>query len=148
MSTSRRKHLPIMSLGVEYEEHYVCHGVVFYEIRGRYHCLFKQCISPLSKVMEYEVQLYLRIFSIVLKRHREKLLNDNNTTTQLHKLINKEQLQLFLSRMRSKPGHCKGGHNRLCNDNFSCTYTLSSWTMIAPPLSKPLSPTIVGASLV
>ena len=28
--------------GVESKEHYVCHYSVFYEIRGWYHCLFKQ----------------------------------------------------------------------------------------------------------
>ena len=31
---------------VESEEHYVCHCSVFYEIRGRYHCLFKQGFGP------------------------------------------------------------------------------------------------------
>ena len=42
--------------GVESEEHYVCHCSVFYEIRGRYHCLFKQGFGPIRKVIEYEDQ--------------------------------------------------------------------------------------------
>ena len=42
--------------GVESEEHYACHCRVFYEIRGRYHCVFKQGFGPLCKVMEYEYQ--------------------------------------------------------------------------------------------
>ena len=39
---------------MESEEHYVCHCAVFYEIRGTYHCLFKQVFGPLCKVMEFE----------------------------------------------------------------------------------------------
>ena len=68
--------------GVESEEHYVCHCSVFYEIRGRYHCLFKQGFGPLSKVMEYEDQRCLGLFLLELKRHREKLLK--HTATQAH----------------------------------------------------------------
>ena len=42
--------------GVESKEHYVCHCSVFYEIRGRYHCLLKQRFGSVRKVMEYEDQ--------------------------------------------------------------------------------------------
>ena len=59
--------------GVESEEHYVCHCSVFYEIRGRYHCLFKQGFGPLRKVMEYEDQWCLELFLLELNRHRNKL---------------------------------------------------------------------------
>ena len=69
---------------MESEEHYVCHCSVFYEIRGRYHCLFKQGFGPLCKVIEYEDEWCLGIFLLELKRHREKLLKDNSTTTQAH----------------------------------------------------------------
>ena len=68
--------------GVEFEEHYVCHYSVFYEIRGRYHCLFKQGFGPLRKVREYEDQRYLGLFLLELKRHREKLLK--NPATHAH----------------------------------------------------------------
>ena len=30
---------------------------VFHEIRGRYHCVFKQGFGPLHKVMEYKVPM-------------------------------------------------------------------------------------------
>ena len=70
--------------GVGSEKHHVCHCIVFYEIRGRYHCLFKQGFRPLRKVMEYEDQRCLRLFLLELKRHREKLLKDNSTATQAH----------------------------------------------------------------
>ena len=68
--------------GVEFAEHYVCHCSAFYEIRGRYHYLFKQGFGPLHKVMEYEGQRCLGLFLLELKRHREKLLK--NTATQAH----------------------------------------------------------------
>ena len=71
--------------GVESEEHYVCHCSVFYEIRGRHHCLFKQGFGPLHKVMEYEDQWSLGLFLLELKRHREKLLKDYNIATQAHR---------------------------------------------------------------
>ena len=41
---------------MKYEERYVCHCAVFYEIRGRYHCLFKQGFDPLHNVVGYEYQ--------------------------------------------------------------------------------------------
>ena len=65
----------------------LCHwtpNLPFYEIRGRYHCLFNQEFHPLPKVMEYEDQLSLGFFSLELKRHKEKLLKDKTTTTQAH----------------------------------------------------------------
>ena len=70
--------------GVESVEHYVCHCSVFYKIRGRYHCLFKQGFGTLCMVMEYEDQWCRGLFLLELKRHREKLLKDNSTTTQAH----------------------------------------------------------------
>ena len=39
--------------------------------------------GPLCKVMEYEVQLWLGLFLLELKRHKEKLLG-NSTATQAH----------------------------------------------------------------
>ena len=73
--------------GVESEEHYVCHCSVFYEIRGRYHCLFKQGFGPLRKVMEYEDQQRLGLFLLELKRHREKLLKNTTTLTPPQRTI-------------------------------------------------------------
>ena len=54
------------------------------KFRERYHYLFKQSFGPLCKVMEYEDQQCLLLFLLELKRHREKLLKDNNTATQVH----------------------------------------------------------------
>ena len=51
-------------------------------MRGGYHCLFKQVFGPLRKVLEYEDQWCLGLFLLELKRHREKLLKDNNTAAQ------------------------------------------------------------------
>ena len=45
--------LPIVNQGVESEEHYNCVWAVFYEIRGRYHCLFEQGFGPLCKLIEW-----------------------------------------------------------------------------------------------
>ena len=69
--------------GLKSKEHYVCHYSVFYEIRGRYHYLFKQGFGSLCKVMEYENQLFSRLFLLELKRHTEKLLK-NRTSTEAH----------------------------------------------------------------
>ena len=55
----------------------------FYEIRVRYHCLFRQGLGPLCMVMEYEDQRCLGLFLIELTGHREKLSIDN-TSTQAH----------------------------------------------------------------
>ena len=38
--------------GVESGKHYVGHYIIFYEIRGRYHCFFNQGFGPLRKVMD------------------------------------------------------------------------------------------------
>ncbi|MCO5597596.1 hypothetical protein L7F22_051675 [Adiantum nelumboides] len=40
----------------ETELHYICHCTVYYEIRGRFHCLFKEGFGPLDRVMKYEDQ--------------------------------------------------------------------------------------------
>ncbi|MCO5592911.1 hypothetical protein L7F22_046915 [Adiantum nelumboides] len=40
----------------ETELYYVCHCTVYYEIRGRFHCLFKEGFGPLDRVMKYEDQ--------------------------------------------------------------------------------------------
>ena len=36
--------------GLESKEHYICHCAILYEIRGRYHCPFKQGFGSLCKV--------------------------------------------------------------------------------------------------
>lgn len=63
----------------ETEEHYICRCTVYYEIRGRYHCLFREGFGPLRKVMEYEDQRCLGLFLLELRRHREGLLRDRRT---------------------------------------------------------------------
>ena len=104
--------------GVESKEHYVCHCSVFYEIRGRYHCLFKQDFGPLHKVMEYEDQC-LRLFLLEFKRHRDKLLKNYSTATQAHPqrtittsfspiTPSNATNQSWDTPMSSQPGHNKG----------------------------------------
>ena len=38
------------------EYHFICRCLVYYEIRGRFHCLFREGFGPLSRVMRYENQ--------------------------------------------------------------------------------------------
>ena len=52
----------------------------FYDIRGRYHCLFKQRFGPPHKVMKYED--CLKLFLLELQRYRETLLKKNSAATQ------------------------------------------------------------------
>ena len=33
--------------------HYIFHYIVYYEIRGRFHCLFREGFGTLSRVMAY-----------------------------------------------------------------------------------------------
>lgn len=40
----------------ETELHYICHCPVYYEIRGRFHCLFREGFGPFSRVMRYQDQ--------------------------------------------------------------------------------------------
>ena len=71
---SRRKNLSIVLSRSGIEEHYVCHCSVFYEIRG-----------TLCKVMENTNQWCQGLLLLELKRHKEKLLKDNNTVIQAHR---------------------------------------------------------------
>ena len=71
--TSRRNNWQLYQQGVDSETRYVCHCSVLYEIRGRYHCLFKQGFGPPHKVMEYKDQQCLGLFLLELKRHKGKL---------------------------------------------------------------------------
>ena len=58
----------------EIELHYVCHCTVYYEIRGRFHCLFKEGFGPLDRVMKYEDQRCLGLYLLEIHRHRNTLL--------------------------------------------------------------------------
>ncbi len=50
----------------ETELHYTCHCPVYYEIRGRFHCLFREGFGPFSRVMRYEDQRCLGLFLLEL----------------------------------------------------------------------------------
>ena len=58
----------------ETELHYVCHCTVYYEIRGRFHCLFKEGFGPLDRVMKYKDQRCLGLYLLEIHRHRNTLL--------------------------------------------------------------------------
>lgn len=64
----------ICHLEPETELHYICHCTVYYEIRGRFHCLFKEGFGPLSRVMSYEDQRCLGLYLLELHRHIDTLL--------------------------------------------------------------------------
>lgn len=58
----------------ETELHYICHCTVYYEIRGRFHCLFKEGFGPLDRVMQYQDQRCLGLYLLELQRHRDNLM--------------------------------------------------------------------------
>lgn len=69
---------------VESEEHYICRCTVHYEIRGRYHCLFREGFGPLRRVMEFEDQRCLGLFLLEIRRHREDLLKSRQPPQDHH----------------------------------------------------------------
>ena len=54
----------------ETELHYMCHCTVYYEIRGRFHCLFREGFGPFSRVMSYQDQRCLGLYLLELHRQR------------------------------------------------------------------------------
>ncbi|KAH7292489.1 hypothetical protein KP509_29G071000 [Ceratopteris richardii] len=57
----------------ETELHYICHCTVYYEIRGRFHCLFREGFGPLSRVMSFEDQRCLGLYLLEVHRDRDTL---------------------------------------------------------------------------
>ena len=64
----------LCQLEPETELHYICHCTVYYEIRGRFHCLFREGFGPFSRVMSYEDQRCLGLYLLELHRYRDTLL--------------------------------------------------------------------------
>ena len=60
------------------ELHHICLCPLYYEIRGRFHCLFSEGLGPLTKVMNYIDQRCLGLFLLGIHRHRENLLRRPN----------------------------------------------------------------------
>ena len=99
----------------------------FYEVRGRYYCLFDWGFDPLHKVMEYEEQWCLELFLQELKRHREKLLDENNKTTTNHQYQTIKTFFISISRNATTQSRCHTsgvllrillrGYNRSGNNN-------------------------------
>ena len=58
----------------ETELHYICHCTVYYEIQGRFHCVFREGFGPLDRVMRYQDQKCLGLYLLELHRHRDSLL--------------------------------------------------------------------------
>ena len=58
----------------ETELHYICRCTVYYEIQGRFHCLFREGFGPLDRVMRYQDQRCLGLYLLELHRHRDSLL--------------------------------------------------------------------------
>ena len=89
---------------------------IFYEIRGRYHCLFKQVFGPLHKVMEYEDQCCLR-FSLLELETQGKAVegqqynHTSSSTKNNHNFfspITNATSQSRITQMGSWSGHNKG----------------------------------------
>ena len=68
-----------MCAHVQFQEHYICRCPIYYEIRGRYQCLFREGFGPLSRVMEFCDQIYLGLFLLELWKCREKLLQNRRS---------------------------------------------------------------------
>ena len=58
----------------ETELHYICRCTVYYEIQGRFHCLFREAFGPLDRVTRYEDQRCLGLYLLEIHRHRDSLL--------------------------------------------------------------------------
>ena len=71
----------------ETEFHHLCRCPVYYEIRGRFHCLFKEEFGPLTKVMNYEDPRCLGLFLLELRKHKENLLKKPDNERHMHKEI-------------------------------------------------------------
>lgn len=68
---------PCCTMGeVETEEHFICRCPLYYEIRGRFHCLFRDGFAPLSRVIDYEDQHCLALFVREATRHRDRYLRE------------------------------------------------------------------------
>eukprot|EP00249_Psilotum_nudum_P001957 c14736_g1_i1 orf=2-418(-) len=61
------------------EKHYVCQCTVYYDIRGRYHCLFREGFGPLRRIMQYEDQRCLGSFLSELRRRRAAIMRERST---------------------------------------------------------------------
>eukprot|EP00250_Pteridium_aquilinum_P019422 c24426_g1_i1 orf=1306-2640(+) len=63
----------------ETEEHYICRCTVYYEIRGRFHCLFREGFGPLSRVMDFYDQRCVGFFLLEICRFRESLMRSRGS---------------------------------------------------------------------
>ena len=67
--------------------HHLCRCPVYYEIRGRFHCLFKEGFWPLARVMNFEDQRCLGLFLLELRKHREDLLKKPDNERHIQREI-------------------------------------------------------------
>ena len=58
----------------ETEMHHIYCCPVYYEIRGRFHCLFREGFGPQARVMNYTDQRCLGLFLLEIRRFRDSLL--------------------------------------------------------------------------
>ena len=71
----------------ETELHFICHCPVYYEIRGRYHCLFRDGFGPLSKVMSFQDQRCLGLYLLEIHKYRESMLKNSKDAQQPQRQI-------------------------------------------------------------
>ena len=71
----------------ETELHFIYHCPVYYEIRGRYHCLFRDGFGPLSKVMSFPDQRCLGLYLLEARKYRESILRRSKDTQQTQRQI-------------------------------------------------------------
>ena len=93
------------------------HCSVFYEIKGRYHCLFKKGFGPLRKVMEYEGRSIVLGAFLARTQETQKSLKGNTatqtnqertmTTFLSHITPTHRTSQLRATQMDSRPAHSK-----------------------------------------
>ena len=68
----------------ETEFHYICRCTAYYEIRGRFHCLFREGFGPLSRVMRFYDQRCLGLYLMEIQRHRAGLLRERGLHLERH----------------------------------------------------------------
>ena len=74
------------------EMHHICCCPVYYEIRGQFHCLFREGFGPLTRVMNYTDQKCLGLFLLEIRRFRDGLLkkphHKGNTQKEITNFFN------------------------------------------------------------
>ena len=84
------------------DEHYMCHFIVHFEIRGHFDYLFREGFEPLSRVMDFYDQRCLGLFLLEIRRLREPLMRSRGSA---HTETNVKLLHKGMSQESSWQAH-------------------------------------------